>query len=57
MPIRKIKAKKYSGIYEFYKSNDIDKATIGYYFSFRDPEGTPKKSKLKAVTKEEAPAP
>lgn len=54
MPMRKIRAKKYSGIYEFYKSNDIDKATIGYYFSYRDAEGKPKKPKLKAITKEEA---
>ena len=29
MPMRKIRAKKYSGVYEFYKCNDIDKATIG----------------------------
>jgi len=54
MPMRKIRGKKYSGIYEFYKSNDIDKATIGYYFSYRDAEGKPKKPKLKATTKEEA---
>ena len=52
--MRKIRAKKYSGIYEFYKSNDIDKATIGYYFSYRDAEGKPKKPKLTAITKEEA---
>ncbi len=54
MPMRKIRAKKYSGIYEFYKSNDIDKATTAYYFSYRDAEGKPKKPKLKAFTKEEA---
>ena len=54
MPMRKIRAKKYSGIYEFYKSNDIDKATIGYYFSYRDSESKPKKPKLNATTKEEA---
>ncbi len=52
--MRKIRAKKYSGIYEFYRSNDIDKVTIGYYFSYRDAESKPKKPKLKAATKEEA---
>jgi len=52
--MRKMKAKKYSGILEFYKANDNDKATIGYYFSYRNAEGKFEKPRLKATTKEEA---
>jgi hypothetical protein len=33
---RKIRAKKYSGIYEYFKDSDNDKRTIAYYISYRD---------------------
>ncbi len=56
MPLRKItiQPKKHKGIYEFYKVSDPHKQTLGYYFSYRDEFGTPKKPKLKATTKEDA---
>ena len=54
MPLRKIRAKKYSGIYEYFKAKDNDKVTIAYYFQYRDAEGNPKKPKLKAMSKDEA---
>ena len=33
---RKIKAKKYSGIFEYFKESDHDKKTIAYYILYRD---------------------
>ncbi len=56
MPLRKMKQKKFKGIYEYYKASDIDKATTAYYISVRDAEGKPKKVKTTATTPEEAAA-
>lgn len=39
MPFRKTKGDKHSGIFEYYRSNDHDKATVAYYISYRDETG------------------
>ncbi len=54
MPLRKMKQKKFKGIYEYYRNSDHDKTTIAYYISVRDNEGKPKKVKTDATTPEEA---
>lgn len=54
MGFRKIRAKKYSGIYEYYKDSDKDKRTIAYYISYRDIDNKTKKVKCSANTKEDA---
>ena len=54
MPLRKMKQKKYKGIYEYYQLSDPDKATTAYYISVRDNDGTPKKIKTDSLTPEEA---
>ncbi len=54
MPLRKMKQKKFKGIYEYFKSTDHDKATMAYYISVRDSNGVPKKIKSDAATPEEA---
>ncbi len=54
MPLRKMKQKKFKGIYEYYKTSDHDKATIAYYISVRDANGMPKKIKCDATTPQEA---
>ncbi len=54
MGFRKIKAKKYSGIFEYYKDSDHDKKTIAYYISYRDIDNKIKKHKCKATNKEDA---
>lgn len=54
MPLRKMKQKKFRGIYEYYKASDHDKTTIAYYISVRDAEGNPKKIKTAAATPQEA---
>jgi integrase len=51
---RKIKAKKYSGIFEYFKDSDHDKKTIAYYISYRDLDNKIKKHKCKATNKEDA---
>lgn len=51
---RKIRAKKYSGIYEYFKDSDNDKRTIAYYISYRDLDNKVKKIKCDATTKEDA---
>jgi hypothetical protein len=33
MPLRKMKQKKFTGIYEYYRASDSDKATTAYYIS------------------------
>ena len=38
MGFRRIKAKKYSGISEYYRDSDIDKKTVAYYIDYRDIE-------------------
>lgn len=54
MGFRKIKAKKYTGIYEYFKDSDNDKKTISYYISYRDIDNKTKKVKCEADIKEEA---
>jgi len=54
MGFRKLKAKKYSGIYEYFKDSDKDKKIIAYYISYRDIDNKVKKLKCDATTKEDA---
>ena len=55
MPLRKMKQKKYSGIYEYYRSSDPDKATTAYYINYRNADNKPIKEKADgASTPEEA---
>jgi len=52
--LRKIRAKKYNGIYEYYKDSDNDKKTIAYYIAYRDLDNKVKKYRCDAISKEEA---
>ena len=54
MGLRKIRAKKYNGIYEYYKDSDNDKKTIAYYIAYRDLDNKVKKYRCDATSKEEA---
>ena len=54
MGFRKIRAKKYSGIYEYFKDSDNDKVTIAYYISYRDIDNKIKKIKCSATSKDDA---
>lgn len=54
MGFRKLRAKKYSGIYEYFKDSDINKRTIAYYIAYRDIDNKIKKVKCNATTKEDA---
>lgn len=54
MGFRKLRAKKYTGIYEYFKDSDKDKRTIAYYISYRDIDNKIKKIKCNATSKEDA---
>ncbi len=54
MPLRKMKQKKFRGIYEYYKASDHDKATTAYYINARGADGKSRKIKVDASTAEEA---
>ncbi len=54
MPFRRMKQKKYKGIYEYYRGTDPDKAVTAYYISVRDEDNKPRKIKVDATTPEEA---
>ena len=54
MGFRKLKAKKYNSIYEYFKDSDKDKKTTSYYIQYRDLNNNPKKVKCDALTKEDA---
>ena len=54
MGFRKIRAKKYSGIFEYFKDSDNDKVTIAYYISYRDIDNKIKKIKCNATSKDDA---
>jgi len=54
MPFRRLRAKKYSGISEYFKEKDPDKKTIAFYIDYRDIEGKRKKLKTDAKNKDEA---
>jgi len=43
MAFRRLKAKKYKGISEYYNSKSDDKVTLAYYGDFRDEIGKAKK--------------
>ena len=54
MPTRKIKGKKYNGVYEYYRKSDPDKAVVAYYIAYRDADGKVVKIRCNATTKDEA---
>lgn len=54
MPFRKIRAKRYNGINEYYRKSDPDKKTISYYITFRDIDNKVKRIKTDAHNKDEA---
>jgi len=54
MGFRKIGAKKYSGIFEYFKDSDKDKRTIAFYISYRDLDNKIKKLRCDAKSKEDA---
>ena len=55
MPTRKIKAKKYNGVYEYFRKSDPDKTTIAYYIGYRDDiAGVRKLVKTEAKNRDEA---
>jgi integrase len=51
---RKLKAKKYNGILEYYSPNSIDKETRSLYLTYRDEFGQATKKKLDSLDKNEA---
>ena len=54
MAFRKIKAKKYNGITEYYNPKSTDRETRALYISYRDEYGEPAKKKLLTLDKDEA---
>ena len=54
MGFRAIKAKRYNGVYEYYRNSDKDKKTVAYYIAYRNIDDKVKKVKTEAVSKEEA---
>lgn len=54
MGFRRIGAKKYRGIFEYFQNSDKDKKTIAYYISYRDIDNKTKKVKCNATSGEEA---
>jgi len=54
MGFRRLKAKKYSGISEYYRDKDPDKKTISYYIDYRDIDGKRKKEKCTALDRDGA---
>lgn len=54
MGFRSIKAKKYNGIYEYFKNSDGDKKTTAYYIAYRDIDDKVKKIRCDAKDKDEA---
>lgn len=52
MPIRKLKLKKYTGVYELYRKSDG--LVTGYYIAYRNAEDKVLKHKVDAATKDEA---
>ncbi len=54
MPLRRMKQKKFKGIYEYFKASDHDKATTAYYMNARGADGISRKIKTDATTPEEA---
>ncbi len=54
MGFRKLKAKKYNGIYEYFRNSDHDKQTVSYYIAYRDIDNKIKKVKCEAKNEDEA---
>ncbi|QOP41058.1 tyrosine-type recombinase/integrase [Sulfurimonas marina] len=54
MGMRSMKAKKYKGLYEYYRDSDKDKRTVAYYIQYRGADGKPTKIKTNAKDKDEA---
>ncbi len=54
MAFRKLRAKKYAGLSEYYNANDTDKTTKAYYLSYRNEFAKSVKIKLKAIDKDNA---
>ena len=54
MAFRKMKQKKYDGIFEYYNPKSSDKVTISYYMNYRDINDKPIKKKSTATTPAEA---
>jgi len=54
MAFRKIRAKKYNAILEYYNPNTRDKATKALYLTYRDETGKATKKKLNTLDKDEA---
>ena len=55
MPTRSIKAKKYNGVYEYFRASDPDKTTVAFYIGYRDDiAGTRKLVKTEAKDRDEA---
>jgi len=54
MGFRKIRAKRYNGIYEYYRDRDVDKKTVSFYIAYRDIDGKVKKIKTDAQDRDEA---
>jgi len=54
MAFRKIKAKRYNGILEYFNPKSTDKETRAFYLSYRDEFGKTRKVKLESLNKDEA---
>ncbi len=54
MAFRKIKAKKYNGIHEYYNPKSVNKETKALYVAYRDEFGKPTKKKLDTLDRDEA---
>ena len=54
MGFRKIKSKKFNGIYEYFRDSDKDKKTIAFYIAYRDIKNRTKKVKCDAMNREDA---
>jgi integrase len=54
MGFRKIRAKKYSGIFEYFKNSDVDRRVTAYYISYRDIDSKVQKVKCDATNKDDA---
>lgn len=53
-PRKGVRSSKYSGIYEYYKASDSDKAVRAFYIAIRDTDDKVRKVKTEAKNKDEA---
>ncbi len=54
MPFRKMTAKKYKGVNEYYRKSDPDKKTVSFYIAYRDLENKIRRTKTDAKNRDEA---